>query len=351
MTSALTIRIELRAPYLIFLADIDEHTYAKTGLGVAQWCPEKCVGQMRLPGCAVDANLPEMDVKAAAAAGAKSLILGVAPVGGRIKDSWVEPMKQAARAGLDIVAGMHSRLSSVPGLAEAAAAGGARLVDVRVPPPGIPIGTGRKRSGLRLLTVGTDCAVGKKYTALAITRELSRRGVKATFRATGQTGIMIAGEGMPIDTVVCDFTAGAAEALSPDNDADHWDVIEGQGSLFHPAYAGVSLGLLHGSQPDAIVVCHEAGRTVHSGFPDYPLPDVADCIELHLQLARRTNPAVRCAGVSVNTMNLKAGERDGWLRELSRRTGLPCANPLVDGPGRIVDELLRAARPARSAVR
>ena len=347
----ITTRITLRAPYLVFLADIEEHTYAKTGLGVAQWCPEKCLGQLRLPGCKVDAGLPEMDVKTAAAKGAKSLILGVAPVGGAIKDSWVEPMKQAARAGLDIVAGMHSRLSSVPGLAEAAAAGGARLVDVRVPPPGIPIGTGRKRSGLRLLTVGTDCAVGKKYTALAITRELSRRGVKATFRATGQTGIMIAGEGMPIDTVVCDFTAGAAEALSPDNDADHWDVIEGQGSLFHPAYAGVSLGLLHGSQPDAIVVCHEAGRTVHSGFPGYALPDLVDCIELHLQLARRTNPAVRCAGVSVNTMNLKAGERDGWLRELSRRTGLPCANPLVDGPGRMVDELLRAARPARSAAR
>lgn len=351
MTSVLTTRIELRAPYLIFLADIAETTYAKTGLGVAQWCPEKCVGQLRLPGCGVDAGLPEMDVQAAVAAGAKSLILGVAPVGGRIKDSWIEPMKQAARAGIDIVAGMHSRLASVPGLADAAAQGGAKLVDVRVPPADIPVGTGRKRSGLRLLTVGTDCAVGKKYTALALTRELHKRGAKATFRATGQTGIMIAGEGMPIDTVVCDFTAGAAEVLSPDNEPDHWDVIEGQGSLFHPAYAGVSLGLLHGSQPDAIVVCHEALRTGHAGFPGYTLPDVVDCIALHLQLARRTNPAVRCVGVSVNTMNLKAGERDAWLRELSQRTGLPCANPLVDGPGRIVDELLRGARPARSAAR
>jgi uncharacterized NAD-dependent epimerase/dehydratase family protein len=347
--AALTTRIQLRTPYLIFLADVEEHTYAKTGLGVAQWCPEKCIGQLRLPGCGVDAGLPEMDVAAAVRAGAKSLILGVAPVGGQIKESWIATMKQAARLGIDIVAGMHSRLSGVPGLAAAAAAGGARLVDVRVPPAGIPIGTGRKRSGLRLLTVGTDCACGKKYTALAITQELHRRGVKATFRATGQTGIMIAGEGMPIDTVVCDFTAGAAEVLSPDNDPDHWDVIEGQGSLFHPAYAGVSLGLLHGSQPDAIVVCHEALRTVHEGFPGYPLPDIQDCIDVHLQMGRRTNPDIRCVGVSINTMQLKAGDREDWLRKWSLRTGLPCVNPLVDGPGAIVDELLKGTRPRESA--
>lgn len=344
--AALTTRLQLRAPYLVFLADIAEPTYAKTGLGVAQWCPDKCLGQLRLPGCKVDAGLPDLDVAAAARAGARSLLLGVAPVGGQIKESWIAPMQAAARAGLDIVAGMHTRLAAVPGLAEAAAAGGATLVDVRVPPAGIPIGNGRKRSGLRLLTVGTDCAVGKKYTALALTRELQRRGLNATFRATGQTGIMIAGEGMPIDTVVCDFTAGAAEVLSPDNAPDHWDVIEGQGSLFHPAYAGVSLGLLHGSQPDAIVVCHEALRTTHSGFPGYALPDVAACIELHLRMGRRTNPAVRCVGVSVNTTGLAADERDDWRRALSLRTGLPCVDPLVDGPGPIVDELMKVQEGA-----
>jgi uncharacterized NAD-dependent epimerase/dehydratase family protein len=349
MTAALTTKIALRAPYLVFLADVEDHAYAKTGMGVAQWCPDKCVGQMRLPGCQVDAGLPEMDVKTAVARGAKSIILGVAPVGGQFKDSWIEVLKQAAAAGLDIVAGMHKRLGTVPGLAEAAAQGGAKLVDVRVPPSPIPIANGRKRSGLRVLTVGTDCAVGKKYTALAVTQELQRRGVKATFRATGQTGIMIAGEGMPIDTVVCDFTAGAAEVLSPDNDPDHWDVIEGQGSLFHPAYAGVSLGLMHGSQPDALIVCHEALRETHSGFPSYPLPDINDCIQLNLDLARRTNPAVRCVGVSVNTMQLKAGERTAWLKELAKKTGLPCVNPLVDGPGPIVDEMLKATRRAAAA--
>ncbi|HUS25683.1 MAG TPA: DUF1611 domain-containing protein [Candidatus Binatia bacterium] len=348
---AITTRIQLRAPYLIFLADVEDHTFAKTGLGVAQWCPDKCLGQLRLPGSGVDAGLPEMDIATAAARGAKSIILGVAPVGGQFKDSWVEVLMQAARSGLDVVAGMHKRLAGVPGLAEAAAAGGARLVDVRVPPAGIPIGSGRKRTGRRVLAVGTDCAVGKKYTALALARELQRRSVKSTFRATGQTGIMIAGEGMPIDTVVCDFTAGAAEVLSPDNVADHWDVIEGQGSLFHPAYAGVSLGLLHGSQPDAIVVCHEAGRTAHSGFPDFPLPSLRECIELNLRLAARTNPAVRCIGVSVNTQPLAPSDRAAWLQQAARDTGLPCVDPLVEGPGALVDELLDGSKPARQAAR
>jgi uncharacterized NAD-dependent epimerase/dehydratase family protein len=339
MTAATT-RIALRAPYLVFLADIEENTYAKTGLGVAQWCPDKCLGQLRLAGSRVDAGLPDMDVATAAAKGAKSLILGVAPVGGAFKDTWIAVLQQAARAGLDIVAGMHARLATVPGLADAAAAGGARLVDVRVPPPGIPIATGRKRSGRRVLTVGTDCAVGKKYTALALARELQRRAIAATFRATGQTGIMIAGEGMPIDTVVCDFTAGAAEVLSPDNAPGHWDVIEGQGSLFHPAYAGVSLGLLHGSQPDALVVCHEARREAHAGFPAYALPSLEECIDLHVRMARRTNPAVRCVGISVNTTRLAPAERLGWLQDQARRLGLPCVDPLVEGAGAIADEML-----------
>lgn len=341
MTAALTTIISLRAPYLIFLADVEDHSFAKTGLGVAQWCPDKCVGQMRLPGSRVSANLPDLDVKAAVAAGAKSIILGVAPVGGQFKDSWVAVLKEAALAGLDVVAGMHKRLATVPGLAEAAAAGGCKLVDVRVPPANIPIASGRKRKGMRVLTVGTDCAVGKKYTALAIAQELKKRGVSADFRATGQTGIMIAGEGMPIDTVVCDFTAGAAEALSPDNDAKHWDVIEGQGSLFHPAYAGVSLGLLHGSQPDALVICHEAKRKTHSGFPGYPLPSVAATIKLNVELARRTNPKARCVGVAVNTMKLSKRERTAWLKKLSRQLKLPVVDPLVEGPGAIVDRMLK----------
>src|SRR5581483_11254679 len=139
---------------------------------------------------------------------------------------------------------MHNRLSQQPELEQTARRLGRRLIDVRQPPPDIQIATGEKRSGKRLLTVGTDCALGKKYTALALAREFKKRGISADFRATGQTGILIAGGGIPIDSVVADFIAGAAEMLSPDAAADHWDVVEGQGSVFHPGYAGVSLGLL-----------------------------------------------------------------------------------------------------------
>ena len=334
-------RITLQSPYLIFFADIHAKAYAKTGLGLTQWCPEKCVGQLRLPGCVVDSGLPDMDVAVARAAGARSLIVGVAPIGGSMKSAWIDTLIRAAEAGLDIVSGLHSPLSRIAGLPEAAARGSACLVDVRVPPPGIPIASGRKRSGKRLLAVGTDCAVGKKYTSLAIARELQARGLAATFRATGQTGIMIAGEGMPIDAVVCDFTAGAAEVLSPDNTPDHWDVIEGQGSLFHPAYAGVSLGLLHGSQPDAIVVCHEAGREETASYPGYALPSLQACIDLHLQMGRRTNPAIRCVGISINTTALAPDRRQAYLDESAQQTGLPCVDPLVEGPASIVDRLLQ----------
>jgi len=233
-------------------------------------------------------------------------------------------------------------LNDQPDLRSAAARLGRRLIDVRVPPPNIPVGTGRKRTGKRLLTVGTDCALGKKYTALALAQALLRRGVAADFRATGQTGILIAGGGMPMDAVVADFEAGAAELLSPDAHADHWDVIEGQGSLFHPAYAAVSLGLLHGSQPDVIVVCHEAGRKNVLGTPSYSLPTLAETIELNLTLGRRTNPAVRCAGVSINTSRLSVDEAEQYLQRVSDEIGLPAADPIRAGKRfeRLIDSCL-----------
>lgn len=163
--------------------------------------------------------------------------------------------------------------------------------------------------------------------------------MKATFRATGQTGIMLVGEGLPIDAVVADFISGAAELISPDNDEDHWDVIEGQGSLFHPGYAGVSLGLLHGSQPDAFVVCHDATRTMVSGWEHYALPSVRECIDQHVMMGQRTNPDIRCVGISVNTSHLPADKREAFLTSLCAEMGLPCVDPLIDGCGAIVDHI------------
>ncbi len=330
--------IEIEPPYLLFIGDMDYELDAKTAFGIAHWRPELCLAQLRF-GTTVDLGLPDMTPKDAVVAGARSLIVGVAPVGGSFPGTWVESLVEAAASGLHIVAGMHTRLDQIPGLSEAATRSGVRLVDVRMPPPDIPVGMGVKRSGRRLLTVGTDCAVGKKYTALAIEKEMHARDMRATFRATGQTGIMIAGEGVPIDAVVADFISGAAEILSPANEADHWDVIEGQGSIVNPGYAGVTVGLLHGSQPDALVLCHEATRTVIDGWDGYDLPGMSTIIDQYLSLGRLTNPAIRMAGISVNTSGLDRIESEVYLRELEDRMKIPCVDPLVDGVGRIVEQL------------
>jgi uncharacterized NAD-dependent epimerase/dehydratase family protein len=329
--------VQLNPPYLILIGEEDDATYAKTGLGIVQWRPELVAGQLRFPGCNVDMGVPDMTVPEAAQIGVGSLVIGVAPIGGVIPDTWWQVIEVAARAGLDIVCGLHVRLADNPAIVAAADLSGARLIDVRVPPADLPVGTGIKRSGKRVLMVGSDCAIGKKYSALALDQSMREAGMKSTFRATGQTGIMIAGEGIPIDAVVADFISGAAELISPGNDDDHWDVIEGQGSLFHPGYSGVSLGLLHGSQPDAFVVCHDATRTTVSGWNHYALPSISECIEAHVRMGRRTNPNIRCVGISVNTSALAAEERARYLVDLATETGLPCVDPLIDGCGAIVD--------------
>jgi len=329
--------VQLNPPYLILIGEEDDSTYAKTGLGIVQWRPELVAGQLRFPGCTVDMGVPDMTVPEAAKIGVGSLVIGVAPIGGAIPDLWWRVIEDAARAGLDIVCGLHARLADNPAIVAAAEESGARLIDVRVPPADLPVGTGIKRSGKRVLMVGSDCAIGKKYSALALDQAMRQAGMKSTFRATGQTGIMIAGEGIPIDAVVADFISGAAELISPANDDDHWDVIEGQGSLFHPGYSGVSLGLLHGSQPDAFVVCHDATRSTVSGWDHYALPSISECIEAHVTMGRRTNPDIRCVGISVNTSALPAVERERYLADLAAETGLPCVDPLIDGCGAIVN--------------
>jgi uncharacterized NAD-dependent epimerase/dehydratase family protein len=331
--------IQLRSPYLIFLGDEHRVTYAKTGKGIADWRPELCAGQLRLSTSALDLGLPELSVQQAQAVGVGSLIIGTALVGGSIPDSWLDSLAAAARAGLDIVAGLHTRLDSIPLLVEAATAGGARLVDIRIPPRGLPVASGEKRSGKRLLTVGTDCALGKKYTALQLEKDMRAAGMLADFRASGQTGIMIAGRGIPIDCVVADFLAGAAELLSPANDPQHWDVIEGQGGIFHPGYAAVSHGLLIGSQPDAFVVCHAAGRTHIEGWESFPLPSIGEVIERTTAIGSLTNPQIRCVGIAVNTASLDPSQRDAYLSEISERYELPCVDPLIQGTQAIIQNL------------
>jgi uncharacterized NAD-dependent epimerase/dehydratase family protein len=326
-----TSALQLPFPYLLFLGDTTEPSFAKTAFGLRDWVPERCLGEWGCEGATVTTGLPRLTPKEAYAKGARGLVIGVANTGGVIGESWVPLLVEALGAGLDLVSGLHAKLRDVPELREAAVRTGRRLFDVRVPPPSIPIATGRKRSGRRLLTVGTDCALGKKYTALALAKAFAERGLAVDFRATGQTGILIAGGGMPMDAVVSDFEAGAAEVLSPDAAADHWDVIEGQGSLFHPAYAAVSLGLLHGSQPDVFVVCHEPGRQNLVGHPGFPLPSLTETIDLTLRLGRRTNPAIRCGGISLNTAALDAEAARELLARVSMQLGLPAADPIRKG--------------------
>jgi len=329
----------LRRPYFMFLGAAPDQLAAKTAQGIVDWRPDWCLGQMRLPGCKADLRLPDMTIEAAAAAGAKTVIVGVANRGGVMDRAWVSPLVEALERGMDLASGLHKRLSDIPELRDAAAKHGRQLADVRHPTRDFAVGSGAKRAGKRLLTVGTDCSIGKMYTALAIEKEMKRRGLKADFRATGQTGIFIAGDGVSIDAVVSDFVSGAVEWLAPENAPDHWDVIEGQGSLFHASYAGVSLGLLHGAQADALIMCHEPTRAHMRGLPHYKLPDLAHCIETNLAAARLTNPAARCVGISINTSALDAAAAERCLEETSRKFGLPVVDPVRTGVGPIVDAL------------
>lgn len=331
---------QLRKPYLLFLGDVDLKSDAKTAFGLRDWCRDDVMGEWALPAATVSLGLPRHSPAQAAALGAGSIVIGVAAVGGALPAHWLPALEAALDAGMDVVSGLHSRLSAFPSLVLAARRGGGQLHDVRHSDQVFPAGTGRKRSGRRVLTVGTDCALGKKYTALALTRALAARGVAASFRATGQTGIMIAGAGVAVDAVIADFIAGAAEALSPDNASGHWDVIEGQGALFHPAYAGVTLGLLHGSQPDALVLCHDPSRATIEGYPDCPIPDLQHAIDRYLEAARLTNRGVRCVGLSINSSTLSEPQWHSYASELAQRLSLPVADPMRGGVDRLADALL-----------
>ena len=331
--------MSLRTPYLLFIGDAADQLAAKTAAGIAFWRPEICRGQLRLPGCKADLGLPDMTIDEAAAAGVKTVIVGTTNRGGVLGEGWESLLIHALELGMDLASGLHHRLADIPVLRDCAARCGRQIADVRHPTRDFAVGTGIRRPGKRLLTVGTDCSIGKMFTALALEKEMRARGMKADFRATGQTGIFIAGDGVSIDAVVSDFVSGAVEFLCPAADPDHWDVVEGQGSLFHASYAGVTLGLIHGAQPDALVMCHEPTRRHMRGLPGYRLPDLALCIARNVEAAQLTNPGARCVGVSVNTAALDAAAARDYLRRTEDELGLPCVDPVRSGVGAIVDRL------------
>ncbi len=331
--------MQIATPYLMFLGDVPDKLAAKTAYGIVDWRPEWCVGQLRLPGCAADLGIPDLTIAEGVAKGARTLIVGVVNAGGVLPEHWIATIVQAIEAGLDVASGLHTRLGSVPAIAEAASRHGRQLHDVRHSDERFDTGKGTRRPGRRLLTVGTDCSVGKKYTVLALEKGMRSRGLDADFRATGQTGVFISGRGVAIDAVVADFISGAVEWIAPAADPHHWDLIEGQGSLFHPSFAGVSLGLLHGAQPDAFVVCHEPTRTTMRGVK-HPLPSIREVIDLTIQLGRLTNPDIRATGIAINTQALAEGEARALLDKLAAEHDLPATDPVRFGVEGLVDRLV-----------
>ncbi|AZB64838.1 N-acetyltransferase DgcN [Cereibacter sphaeroides] len=330
----------IETPYLLFLGDAPDALAAKVAQGIKDWRPEFAVGQFRMEGCKADMGLPDMTLAEAKAAGCKTLVIGVANRGGVISQAWKKVLISALEEGFDLASGLHNLLRDEEDLAAVARATGRTLHDVRVPTVDYPIANGRKRTGKRMLAVGTDCSIGKMYTALCVDREMRERGLKSSFRATGQTGILITGDGVPLDAVIADFMAGSIEYLTPDNEADHWDLIEGQGSLFHVSYSGVTLALIHGGQPDALVICHEPTRSHMRGLPDYKLPSIEQVRDAALAMARVANPACVAVGCSINTQALSDEEALAYCAEVEARTGLPSVDPFRHGAGRLVDALM-----------
>lgn len=330
----------IKAPYLLFLGDAPDQLSAKVAQGINDWRPGRAVGQFRMPGCGANLGLPDMSLDDAREAGARTLVIGVANRGGLIGPEWKKVLVEALEKGFDLASGLHNLLRDEPDLVAIASSSGRSLHDVRVPSVPYPIANGKPRSGKRCLTVGTDCSVGKMYASLAMEREFSRRGLAATFRATGQTGILIDGDGVPLDAVVADFMAGSVEWLTPANDDGHWDLLEGQGSLFHISYSGVTMALIHGGQPDALVLCHEPTRDHMRGLPDYRLPPLEAVRDLALQLAQVANPSCKVAGIAVNTAALDESDAEACLSEIEARMELPTVDPFRQGAGRLVDALI-----------
>ncbi|WP_299637631.1 N-acetyltransferase DgcN [uncultured Ruegeria sp.] len=329
----------IETPYLLFLGDAPDQLAAKVAVGIKDWRPENAVGQYRMDGCKADLGLKDMTLTEAKAAGAKTLVIGVANRGGIISQEWKKVLVMALEEGFDLASGLHNLLRDEPDLVAVAEATGRKLHDVRVPEVDYPIANGIKRKGKRCLAVGTDCSVGKMYTAMAMDAEMRKRGMKSTFRATGQTGILITGDGVPLDAVVADFMAGSIEWLTPDNDDDHWDLIEGQGSLFHVSYSGVTMALIHGGQPDALILSHEPTREHMRGLPTYQQPSLETLRDTALALAKVANPDCQVVGVSVNTQHLSEEDATAYLAKIEADMGLPATDPFRFGSGKLVDAL------------
>ena len=267
------------------------------------------------------------------ALGANSVLVGIAPQGGRMPDEWRDWLREALEAGCDVVSGLHTFLADDPVLAAAAAASGKQITDIRRPPANLPIASGKAKEtkALRVLTVGTDCNVGKMTAQLQLVGQLNARGIKTNFVATGQTGIMIEGWGIGVDAVVADFIAGATEQITL-RGAEGADVVlvEGQGSINHPGYSGVTLGLMHGACPDAMILCHQASREYLGDYRKaswLKIPPLSQYVKWYEEIGGAVHPT-KVIGIAMNTYDLDDAAARAACDAATRDTGLPCTDPV-----------------------
>ena len=322
----------------------------KTAAGLARYRPDQVAalvhaeraGRPSAEVLAVDGEFPVVSgLQQAREMGANALLVGIAPVGGRLPDSWRVHILEALGWGWPVWSGLHTMLADDPGFVAAAGGESGRLVDLRRVPDDIPVGAGRARTldNHVVLTVGSDCNVGKMTAAWEITRELTRRGERACFVATGQTGILLSGWGLSVDRVRSDFVAGATEELVLEAAADSdWVIVEGQGSLVHPGFSAVTLGLIHGATPSSLILCHQATRT-HIRHYGGALPSLERLVCLYEEAAAWVRPAP-VLGIAANTLGLDELATGRLLDEMHRETRLPVCDVVRQGPGPLVDALL-----------
>ncbi len=323
----------------------DEH-YGKTMRGIVHYAPDPVVAILDSTRAGETyREIPIVStVEEALAYGPTTATVGVATQGGRFPPAWRELLKDSIRAGLDLESGLHEFISEDAELSDLAREHRVDLRDLRKPPPELSVPTGENLQvpAKIVLTVGSDCAIGKKTVAVELDLAARRRGgLKSVFVPTGQTGIAIAGWGIAVDAVVADFIAGAAERLVVEGSRRGGELlwVEGQGSLAHPAYSGVTMGLIHGSAPHAYVFVHKAKATHVEGYPDHPLPELRDLIDVHERVSLQLRPA-RVAAVALHTGGLDEDDARAEIARIGEETGLPTDDPVRFGADRVLDAVL-----------
>lgn len=325
---------------------------AKTAICLLRYCPEEVVavldretaGKTCQEVFGVGGQIPIIGSLREAPSSANMLTVGIAPPGGKIPQPWRAIILEAIESGMHILSGLHDFVSEDPEFSAAAQRRGVLLIDVRKNDErDVAERKGIREGCLRIHTVANDCSCGKMVTAVEVTLGLKRRGVDAKFVATGQTGIMVEGDGCPVDRVICDFLNGAAEKLVLRNQHHEVLVIEGQGSLYHPRYSAVTLGLLHGCIPDGLIVCYEMGRTHIGGMPEFPLPPLRELIDYYERTANIMHPC-RVIGISVNGYRYTDDEVAEECARVEKEFGLPACDVIRHGPDKLVDAVLELRR-------